>query len=86
MTTSEPSLAEEISKLAAAQGKFALDAPVSGGDIGAREARLSIMIGGGADVAKAVDPLFKLMVRSATSLPPATFACIDLSKTPSAPC
>lgn len=46
MTTSEPSLAVEIAARAAAAGAWAIDAPVSGGDIGAREARLSIMIGG----------------------------------------
>lgn len=62
MTTSEPSLAVEIAAAATAQGKAALDAPVSGGDIGAREARLSIMVGGSREVAAAVDPLFKLMV------------------------
>lgn len=62
MTTSEPSLAVEIAAAAAAQGKAALDAPVSGGDVGAREARLSIMVGGSREVAAAVDPLFKLMV------------------------
>lgn len=45
-TTSRPSLAEEIAAAAAQRGVTALDAPVSGGDIGAREARLSIMVGG----------------------------------------
>ena len=46
MTTSEPALAHEIFQLAKARFVHAIDAPVSGGDIGAREARLSIMIGG----------------------------------------
>src|SRR3989440_13028173 len=46
MTTSEPSLAVEIYNAAKAKGVHAVDAPVSGGDVGAREARLSIMIGG----------------------------------------
>lgn len=46
MTTSEPSLAAEIAAAAKAKGVASLDAPVSGGDIGAREARLSIMVGG----------------------------------------
>ncbi len=45
-TTSRPSLAIRIAAAAAARGVMALDAPVSGGDIGAREARLSIMVGG----------------------------------------
>jgi hypothetical protein len=46
MTTSEPALAVEIAAAAAAKGVASLDAPVSGGDIGARNATLSIMIGG----------------------------------------
>ena len=54
MTTSEPSLAMEIAEAAAAKGVAAIDAPVSGGDVGAREARLSIMIGGGNEPVAAV--------------------------------
>ncbi len=46
MTTSSPILARRISAAASAKGQAALDAPVSGGDIGAREARLVIMVGG----------------------------------------
>ncbi|MDE2121595.1 MAG: NAD(P)-dependent oxidoreductase [Betaproteobacteria bacterium] len=46
MTTSSPSLAVRIAAAARARGCSALDAPVSGGDVGAREARLSIMVGG----------------------------------------
>jgi 3-hydroxyisobutyrate dehydrogenase len=46
MTTSRPSLAERIAEAARAWGAGSVDAPVSGGDIGAREATLSIMIGG----------------------------------------
>ena len=46
MTTSEPSLAIEIDEAAKAKKVHAVDAPVSGGDVGAKEARLSIMIGG----------------------------------------
>lgn len=61
MTTSSPSLAREISLMAFAKGAMALDAPVSGGDVGAREARLSIMVGGDEEAFKAVMPLFKLM-------------------------
>ena len=61
MTTSEPSLAVEIAAAASAKGVGAVDAPVSGGDIGARNATLSIMIGGqDADVAR-VMPLFEIM-------------------------
>jgi 3-hydroxyisobutyrate dehydrogenase len=61
MTTSEPTLAQEIYAAAKAKAISALDAPVSGGDIGAKEARLSIMIGGDADVVEAVKPLFECM-------------------------
>jgi 3-hydroxyisobutyrate dehydrogenase len=61
MTTSSPSLAKRIASAAAGKGLRALDAPVSGGDIGARDAKLSIMIGGAeADVAAAV-PILRLM-------------------------
>jgi len=61
MTTSEPSLAQEIATKAAERGMMALDAPVSGGDIGAREARLSIMVGGPEEAFDAALPLFNLM-------------------------
>jgi 3-hydroxyisobutyrate dehydrogenase len=61
MTTSEPALAVEIAEAARAKGMHAVDAPVSGGDIGAREARLSIMIGGEKRVADALRPLFDAM-------------------------
>lgn len=61
MTTSEPSLAREIYAAAKSRGVHAVDAPVSGGDIGAREARLSIMIGGDAEVVEALMPLWQLM-------------------------
>jgi 3-hydroxyisobutyrate dehydrogenase len=46
MTTSSPSLARKIATEAAKKGLAALDAPVSGGDIGARDAKLTIMVGG----------------------------------------
>ena len=61
MTTSEPSLAVEIAEAAAKQGVHAIDAPVSGGDVGAREARLSIMIGGDAEVIEALRPCWQAM-------------------------
>jgi len=61
MTTSEPTLALEIARAASERECHALDAPVSGGDVGAREARLSIMIGGEPDVVAAVMPCFQLM-------------------------
>ncbi|CAK4768106.1 hypothetical protein LEN26_000546 [Aphanomyces euteiches] len=61
MTTSEPSLAKEIFHQAKLQGVSSIDAPVSGGDIGAREARLSIMAGGEPEAIDRVMPLFKLL-------------------------
>jgi 3-hydroxyisobutyrate dehydrogenase len=61
MTTSEPSLAEEIAAKAQEKQVFAVDAPVSGGDIGAREARLSIMIGGEKEVVDALTPCWEAM-------------------------
>jgi 3-hydroxyisobutyrate dehydrogenase len=61
MTTSEPALAIAIAAAARARGVRALDAPVSGGDVGAREARLSIMVGGDADALETVRPLLALL-------------------------
>jgi len=61
MTTSEPSLAVEIAETAALIGVHSIDAPVSGGDVGAREARLSIMIGGDRAVVDALDPCWQAM-------------------------
>jgi len=61
MTTSQPSLAVEIFQAAHAKGVHAVDAPVSGGDIGAREARLSIMVGGEQAVCERLKPLFEVM-------------------------
>jgi 3-hydroxyisobutyrate dehydrogenase len=61
MTTSEPSLAREIYQAAQARGVASVDAPVSGGDVGAREARLSIMVGGDKEVVERIRPLFEAM-------------------------
>lgn len=61
MTTSEPALAEEIAAEAARRGVHSVDAPVSGGDIGAKEARLSIMIGGDKQVVEALQPCWEAM-------------------------
>ena len=61
MTTSEPSLAVEIAEAAQKKGVQAVDAPVSGGDVGAKEARLSIMIGGDKDVVEALAPCWNAM-------------------------
>jgi 3-hydroxyisobutyrate dehydrogenase len=64
MTTSEPALAREIHERARARGVGALDAPVSGGDVGAREARLSIMVGGEPEVFERVRPLLARLGRT----------------------
>ncbi|MEH7097612.1 NAD(P)-dependent oxidoreductase [Neobacillus vireti] len=61
MTTSSPSLAKTIFEAAKTKGIQAIDAPVSGGDVGAREATLSIMVGGEEGAFKAVKPLFELI-------------------------
>jgi 3-hydroxyisobutyrate dehydrogenase len=66
MTTSSPRLAEEIYERAKAKGVRALDAPVSGGDVGAKNAVLSIMVGGEKDVFSELLPLFQLMGKSIT--------------------
>src|ERR1700722_8551755 len=61
MTTSEPSLAQEISAAARERGVESLDAPVSGGDVGARNATLSIMVGGDALALERVRPLLETL-------------------------
>lgn len=61
MTTNTPALAEAIWRQARTLSVSALDAPVSGGDVGAREGRLSIMVGGDEKTFKTVLPLFELM-------------------------
>jgi 3-hydroxyisobutyrate dehydrogenase len=71
MTTSEPALAIEIAQAAKAKGVHSVDAPVSGGDVGAREARLSIMIGGDKEVVDALRPLFETMGKTIVHQGPA---------------
>ncbi len=61
MTTSEPALAIEIAETCGERGVAAIDAPVSGGDIGARNGTLSIMIGGDPDDVEQVRPVFETM-------------------------
>jgi 3-hydroxyisobutyrate dehydrogenase len=68
MTTSEPALAVEIHKAAAAKEVHALDAPVSGGDVGARNATLVIMVGGDADAFERAEPLLSVLGQSITLL------------------
>lgn len=71
VTTSEPALAREIDAAARARGVASLDAPVSGGDVGAREARLSIMVGGDAATVERVRPLLARMGRTIVHQGPA---------------
>jgi len=71
MTTSQPSLAQEIAEAASANGVDSLDAPVSGGDVGARNAALSIMVGGDAAVLERVRPLLESMGKTIVHQGPA---------------
>ncbi len=64
MTTSQPALAIEIAAAAAQKDVASLDAPVSGGDVGARNATLSIMLGGQEQACRAVEPLLQLLGKS----------------------
>jgi len=61
MTTTQPALSQEIYAQAKEKGIYAIDAPVSGGDVGARNAQLSIMTGGDAEAVEAVMPLLRAM-------------------------
>jgi 3-hydroxyisobutyrate dehydrogenase len=61
MTTSSPGLAERIAAEAGKKGLRALDAPVSGGEVGARDAKLSIMVGGEQAAFDAALPILQLM-------------------------
>ena len=71
MSTSEPSLAKEIFEAARERGVASIDAPVSGGDVGARNATLSIMVGGEPETVAAVRPLLELMGKTIIHLGPA---------------
>lgn len=71
LTTSSPKLAQRIAAAAASRGLAALDAPVSGGDIGAREARLVIMVGGERAAFERARPLLEKMGRKVELLGPA---------------
>ncbi|HIG06101.1 MAG TPA: NAD(P)-dependent oxidoreductase [Planctomycetes bacterium] len=65
MTTSTPSLAVQLAEAAAALGIEVLDAPVSGGDVGAREGTLSIMVGGDPVALDRVSPIFQILGKPA---------------------
>jgi 3-hydroxyisobutyrate dehydrogenase len=71
MTTSEPSLAEEIYEAAKEKDVESVDAPVSGGDVGARNAALSIMVGGDAATVERLRPLFELLGKTIVHQGPA---------------
>lgn len=71
MTTSQPALAERIAALAAEQGVAVLDAPVSGGDVGAREGTLAIMVGGDEAAYREILPLFEVMGKTIQLMGPA---------------
>lgn len=61
MTTSKPSLAIKIYEKAKTKGIHSLDAPVSGGDVGAKNATLAIMVGGDKDVFDHMLPFLQIM-------------------------
>jgi len=61
MTTSSPELAGQIARAAEARGLSALDAPVSGGDVGARAGKLAIMVGGDREAYAQALPILELM-------------------------
>ena len=71
MTTSEPALAVEIAAAAQERGVKSLDAPVSGGDVGARNAALSIMVGGDAEAFDAALPVFETLGKTVVHQGPA---------------
>lgn len=59
LTTSTPTLAVKIAETAQEQGAYALDAPVSGGDLGAKNGTLTIMVGGEKEIYEKVLPIFE---------------------------
>jgi len=64
MTTTEPSLAKEIAEKFEPKGVASIDAPVSGGDVGAKNATLSIMVGGDRKAVDRIMPLFQILGRT----------------------
>jgi 2-hydroxy-3-oxopropionate reductase len=65
-STIKPGVARALAEKLAALGVFSLDAPVSGGDIGARDATLAIMVGGPAEALEKVMPVFQAMGKTVT--------------------
>ena len=71
MTTTEPSLAQEIYEAVVTKSGTSIDAPVSGGDVGAKNGALSIMVGGDANAVQKVMPLFEIMGKNIVHQGPA---------------
>jgi 2-hydroxy-3-oxopropionate reductase len=65
-STIKPAAAREIARRLAEKGVLALDAPVSGGDIGARQGTLAIMVGGPSEALEKVRPIFEAMGKTIT--------------------
>ena len=70
MSTSSPVLARELARYAGERGVGILDAPVSGGDVGAMEGTLSIMVGGDEGDFERAKPLFEAMGKTVTHVGP----------------
>ncbi|WP_457558672.1 NAD(P)-dependent oxidoreductase [Candidatus Harpocratesius sp.] len=66
MTTSEPVLARKIYAAAQKKGAYALDAPISGPDLAARNKQLAIMVGGDEEIFDEIYPLFKIFAEEIT--------------------
>ncbi|KAI0557754.1 6-phosphogluconate dehydrogenase NAD-binding domain containing protein [Gracilaria domingensis] len=66
LTTSDPGLAAELAALAGTSGKFVVDAPVTGGDVGAQKGTLSIMVGGDKQAVKRIKPLLDCFASTVT--------------------
>ncbi|HIY59003.1 MAG TPA: NAD(P)-dependent oxidoreductase [Candidatus Tetragenococcus pullicola] len=66
LTTSTPTLAEEIYQTAREKQATSLDAPVSGGDLGAKNATLTIMVGGDKEAFDRLLPIFKRIGKTYT--------------------
>lgn len=64
MTTSTPTLAKELGEKAEEIGAECLDAPVSGGDVGARDGKLTIMVGGSKKAYQELEPIWKIIGQS----------------------
>ncbi len=71
MTTSKPELAVRIHAAASEKSVASIDAPVSGGDVGAKNGTLSIMVGGDEDAVAAVSPLFDVLGKTVVHQGPA---------------